>query len=110
MDIDGKTLEPVTRSNVRIGMQVIYIPSHVIEFTKLGGNPVDDDSVEYGFVTNYSHGTVFCRFFYPNKDLRTKANSESTPYESLFILPEDRRVPQEFVDNFIEENYRKRGV
>lgn len=69
-----------------MGIQVVYVPSHI------AANPLDADldhpSCEEGFVTSQrTKGFVFCRYWnrkFPH-ELRTTANSESTPVDRLII-------------------------
>jgi len=60
--------------------QIAYIPLHA------NGDLTHPD-VEFGFVTSVSFkgDTIFCRYWskYNPAELRTKANSESTPANTL---------------------------
>lgn len=99
-------LEQVTFLNVQIGMQVLYVPRHVLEVYK--GYPeqmVEHRDCERGFVTSYGGNTAFCRYYYSGGGLRTVANSESTPYDLLFVLPKEMMHPQDDIDSFIKANY-----
>ncbi len=52
------------------GDHIIYIQPHAKENGTYSDN-------EIGFVTSVDGETAYCRFFYPNGNLRTKANSEA---------------------------------
>ena len=65
-------LEPYT--------QVIYVPMHA-------EGDVEHPDCEAGFVTSVRGGTAWCRYWskhHPD-ELRTKANSEATPVDSLIV-------------------------
>lgn len=79
------------------GTQIIYVPSHAY------GDENHPD-VEIGFVMRdqvEGKDNVFCRFWRKDlSDLRTKANSESTPISSLVVVD---TVTQSRVDDAIRE-------
>lgn len=62
------------------GIQVLYVPMHAYGDT-------NHPDVEPGFVTSVRGDVAFCRYW--NKrapgELRTRANSESTPVDSLVV-------------------------
>jgi len=66
----------------RPGSQIAYIPSHA--------KSLEDDCVEFGFVTSakYRNGRCvgyFCRFFRRDSDeLQTKANGKFVPRNHVF--------------------------
>ena len=64
---------------LRVGMQVAYIPPHVRGMCKNNlPRMLKHPDTEFGFVSSWRDGTVFCRFWsqYNPKQLRTLANSE----------------------------------
>ena len=77
------------------GDQIVYIPIHAI------GDQNHPDR-EYGFVTSVrpDHNIAFCRYWskYQIDILRTRANSEATPFENL---RHHKAMPQKVVDNLI---------
>jgi hypothetical protein len=64
--------------DLKRGTQIAYVPTH----TK---GDLQHPDVEVGFVTSVQGGTAFCRYWSKcsQGELRTKANSESTPIEML---------------------------
>ena len=71
MEINIKSFKP--------GNQIVYTPDHAY------GNFIHEDS-EFGFVTSViDDKSVFCRYWskIEEGELRTKANSESTPIRCL---------------------------
>lgn len=81
----------LTKDMLRVGKQVAYIPSHVIEKCGSARRAIvtDADDVEYGFVSSWNEQTIFCRFWslqFP-KELRTTANSEGCNIEDLYLYP-----------------------
>jgi len=77
------------------GTQIAYIPRDV------DGTPLEH-LVEFGFVTSVTAKGAFCRYWSKGADmeLRTKANSELTPFESLVEI---KTVSQDYVDRIIKE-------
>lgn len=71
--------------------QIAYIPHHA-------NGDLKHRDTEVGFVTSVSNDgkTVFCRFWHDASkfELRTKANSEATPYD---LLVHHKSVPQKIV-------------
>lgn len=63
------------------GDQIAYIPDHA--------DSIQHKDVQFGFVTSgpNSSGAYFCRYWREEKspELRTKANSEATPYDHLVL-------------------------
>ena len=78
----------------RKGTQIIYVPLHA--------QNENDSHCEMGFVASVNDQGAFCRYWskYNASELRTKANSELTPFDRLIIR--DTR-PQEFVDKTLQE-------
>lgn len=76
--------------SLKRGTQIIYVPTHA------EGIP-DHPDREPGFVTSVRGDHAFCRYWskYTPGDLRTKANSESTPINCLRI---EDTVPQRKVE------------
>ena len=80
---------------IKRGDQIAYIPAHA---------ELDDhQDVEFGFVTSVRSqgGIAFCRYWRKGQpgELRTVANSESTPLDRLEACPS---VPQSTVDRLLE--------
>ena len=89
--------------DIEPGTQIVYIPTHIQdkyapkgEIGRVGGMPTEVltevtsyNGVQCGFVfREHSKGWqtgVFCRYFYPDGTLRTRANSELTPLDCLFV-------------------------
>ncbi len=71
------------------GTQIAYIPTHA-------NGDINHPDVEFGFVTSEQETAHFCRYWMKGNpgELRTKANSESTPNDSLV---EHVSVPQKTV-------------
>lgn len=92
----------LTKDMLRVGKQVAYIPSHVIEKCGSARRAIvtDADDVEYGFVSSWNDQTVFCRFWslHSPKELRTTANSAGCNIEDLYFYPSRM---QSVVDNKI---------
>lgn len=66
------------------GLQVAYLPDHAF-------GEIDHPDVEWGFVTSLPespNGAAFVRYFRSrdSDELRTKANSELTPLDNLYII------------------------
>lgn len=89
---------------MKTGTQIAYIPTHA------NGDLTHPDT-EFGFVTSRcpAPGTdaYFCRYWLKHEpgNLRTRANSENTPFDSL---REVQSVPQFVVDAMlwmIEKGY-----
>ena len=80
------------------GTQIIYVPNHA-------NGDLDHPACESGFVTgDAKDGNVFCRYwsrFVPN-ELRTKANSESTPVAHLIM----KDTKPQFVINNLLQKYK----
>jgi len=72
--------------------QIAYIPHHA-------DGKMDHPDTEFGFVTSVSEDgeIVFCRYWRDIREfeLRTKANSEATPYD---LLVHHKSVPDEVID------------
>lgn len=92
----------LTKDMLRVGKQVAYVPSHVIEKCGSARRAIitDTEGVEYGFVSSWNDQTVFCRFWslYSPKELRTTANSAGCNIEDLYFYPSRM---QSVVDNKI---------
>lgn len=73
-----------------IGTQIIYVPAHA------NGNSWHYDC-ERGFITSVASLGAFCRYWskVTPGELRTKSNSELTPFNRLIIKD---TVPQEQVN------------
>lgn len=89
------------------GMQVVYIPTHVLRQYRPSGkweltDLLEHPEAEFGFVTKTTGNQCFCRFW--NKtdnfaELRTKGNSQLTPQANLF---EYKLKPQEVIGELLE--------
>ena len=91
-------LVPASRELLARGTQVLYVPQHA------GGDLLHAD-VEAGFVTRTSVSFAFCRYWRKQDslqwyNLRTKANSEATGFDGLFIVD---TVRQDIVNRALEE-------
>ena len=77
------------------GTQIAYIPLHA-------GGDLNHPDVEFGFVTSERAGSHFCRYWRRRSpgELRTLANSESTPSERLVVY---ESVSQECVEKWLAE-------
>lgn len=75
------------------GTQVAYVPSHA-------RNNIAHPDVEFGFVVSVRENGAFCRYFYRNGELRTRANSELTPFDLLYRY---RSRDQSVIDKIIED-------
>jgi len=65
--------------DLKIGTQIAMVPTHA------GGN-LNHPDVQFGFVTKITDTYAFCRYFFPKSDeLRTKSNSEGTPFECIVM-------------------------
>jgi hypothetical protein len=81
------THEENMRHYLERGMQIIYVPDHA-------DNDLFHKDCQPGFVTSVSDKFAFCRYWRKNlngtialpPDLRTKANSEATPFRLLRIV------------------------
>ena len=63
----------------KVGDQIAYFPNHT-------NGDINHPDTEFGFITGFnSMGSAFCRYWLnPDKaELRTKANSESTPIDMI---------------------------
>ena len=76
------------------GVQIVYVPSLV--------SSDDVPECEEGFITSVGIGGAFCRYWgkHDQSELRTRANSEMTPFENLII---EETHPQQIVDALLEE-------
>jgi len=76
------------------GTQIVYVPSHI--------SSDDAPECEEGFVTSIGIGGAFCRYWSKTGPglLRTRANSEMTPFLNLII--KDTHF-QEVVDTLLKE-------
>ena len=85
-----------TENNVEPGTQIVYIPNHLIKKMRNENGQIPTRDVR-GMV-NYPHGVqlgfIFtvrsevaaaCRYYYPNGELRTRANSEIAYFHNLFL-------------------------
>lgn len=95
-----KRLTRKQKREMKLGTQILYVPEHANGDTK-------HFDVEYGFVTSVSEAGVCCRYwknperFHPRPSfptLRTKFNSELTPFDNLIIKDS---VNQSFVEKAI---------
>lgn len=72
--------------NLKLGTQILYIPNHA------DGN-IEHFDVEAGFVVSVTEDGAFCRYWrrlghwrwWQTKQLRTRMNSELTPFGNLLI-------------------------
>ncbi len=68
------------------GTQVVYVPTHVDGDMEGDVSYLSHPDVQFGFVTSVAKGgAYFCRYWISrtSNELRTKANSESTPASLL---------------------------
>jgi hypothetical protein len=77
------------------GDQIVYMPDHA-------NNNLNHPDVQIGFVMSMKDDFAFCRYWRgtygkPIPELRTKANSEATPYRNLWRL-HACPFPQKFID------------
>lgn len=89
-------LQPVLHDPLTPGTQVIYIPMHIRNrIEDQDGNISQEKAVkeiaypngaQCGFVTSSNADTAFVRYFYPDGELRNRANSEGTYRRDLFYL------------------------
>ena len=94
----------ISKDKLKVGLQVVYIPPHVIGKYNAPEDYVKDHEVELGFITSWNDSFVFCRFFskqFKNM-LRTLANSEACGYDELL---EFNHHDQFFVDRIVNEIY-----
>lgn len=74
--------------------QIAYVPTHA------NGN-LSHQNVEFGFVTSVTAHGAFCRYWNKAKtDLRTKANSELTPFENIVV---NKSVSDEKIERAITQ-------
>lgn len=66
---------------IKPGMQIAYIPNHA-------EGDINHKDVEVGFVTSITENGAFCRYWSKHNpgELRTKANSELTPFDCLVVI------------------------
>jgi len=76
------------------GTQIVYVPSHI--------SSDDAPECEEGFITSVGIGGAFCRYWSKTAIglLRTRANSEMTPFLNLIIKDTHS---QEVVDTLLKE-------
>jgi hypothetical protein len=83
--------------SVKRGMQIVYVPGHIQEQFRDGKTgeinaaALDEKDTQFGFVTSVGGRMgCFCRYWRSrhSTELRTKANSELTPWKYLFLLEE----------------------
>jgi hypothetical protein len=87
----------IDESELGVGVQVLYVPSHVREQYKSGliEDYLKSPDTEIGFISSWRWelGAVFCRFYWKRTPaLRTTANSESCSPEDLIpynYFPQD---------------------
>jgi len=85
----------IDESDLGVGVQVLYVPSHVREQYKSGliEDYLKSPDTEIGFISSWRDGTVFCRFYWKRTPaLRTTANSEGCSPEDLIAynyFPQD---------------------
>lgn len=120
MTVYSGVLTPLTRVKeiVVAGTQVIYIPAHIQSKYEMKGGIsravlrlINNERLwtpsgpQLGFVTSIAKDGCFCRYFNhrylddPMK-LRTKNNSELTPWDLLFL---ELHKPAEYIDRLILE-------
>lgn len=106
-----KNLVRATAGNLRRGTQVVYVPSHLIEdgivvtdeFVKK--HETDHTGTQMGFVTSTKPevNTAYVRYYYSKNlaggTLRTKMNSEGTPFEYLYLF---NHRNQEMIEQALE--------
>ena len=87
----------IQESDLGVGVQVLYVPSHVREEYKSGlaEDYLKSPDTEIGFVSswNWERQVIFCRFYWKQTQaLRTTANSEGCSPEDLIqynYFPQD---------------------
>lgn len=88
----------ISKEDVKKGVQIIYIPTHC------KGNIFHED-IQKGFIMSLCNDkkSAFCRYFYSNGDLRTRANSESTPLDMLYLAHHSNQKKIDDTIKFIEK-------
>ena len=86
------------------GKQIIYVPCHA-------GKDKNHPDCEPGFIAEDfpRKGNIFCRYWSKTipGELRTKANSESTPFFNLVF---SKTRPQDLVDKALEKIEEEKNV
>jgi hypothetical protein len=93
----NNTVKPISKKDVKRGMQVAYIPDHLIEdltqddsgvrLIDLFSHISDLSGVELGFITSWNEHGAFCRYFYEGtRDIKTKDNSVLTMWRNIFPI------------------------
>lgn len=75
-------LKKFIMTNFSAGDPIIYVPMHA-------EGDINHPDCERGFVSSVKPGIVFCRFFYPNGELRTTSCSEGCNPRDL-VLDKER--------------------
>ncbi len=81
---------------LKVGTQILHMPPHV-KYNRY------HPDVEYGFVASVQDGALHCHFWRKDRvggELRTKANAELVPLDSILAW---HLVRQEFVDRAMKE-------
>jgi len=73
----------MNKRELSLGTQIVYIPGHAHGDTR-------HPDCEAGFVTSVKEQdsgswVAYCRYWYPDGTLRTRANSEATPLENIEV-------------------------
>ncbi len=72
------------RHELKTQDQVLYVPSHIDRRGRSAQQLAEEvPATQEGFVTSLSRTIVFCRFYYPDGNLRTVANSEACNFADL---------------------------
>lgn len=109
----------VHRQRLDPGTQIAYFPDHVLD--NLANEEWPDyslfshDEIEFGFLTRDNGQSIFCRYWitinfsddesssddrWQYLELRTKANSEKTPWANLILI---ETVPKKLVEAAMEK-------
>lgn len=87
--------------HLKLGVQIAYVPNHA-------DGDIGHSDVQFGFVSSVTKFGVFCRYWLKKElligdvpELRTKANSELTPFDNLLVWDSvDHKIVDETIRNF----------
>lgn len=94
---------PVDPKHLKLGTQIAYVPNHA-------DGDITHADVQHGFVGVVTQGGAFCWYWLPKKywtgsipSLRTKANSELTPFDNILIYDfVDHKYVNEAIKAYLE--------
>lgn len=94
---------PVNPNHLKLGTQIAYVPNHV-------DGDVTHPDVQYGFVSIVTQSGAFYRYWLPKRywmgsipSLRTKANSELTPFDNILVYAfVDQKYVNEAIKAYLE--------